>query len=270
MGNSVQIEAGRTIPDVCYTGFDCIAGLRGHWLDLTDTVLLHTDGPVYPGAKTRVSIAETGADIRAREQCVPPASKTRQGYVAIRLEDIVTPGNHILEVKRIGNIGLNRHSDSIPLEIRNGGNFLNLSASGRQPFTAPAGQVRELDIAGRGLQQLRVKAGVRQPFPAAVSSPSPGAAPAPGSGTLAGRMAARVGNGTAATLPVNAQQITFDPKPFEIVSARFDSVRIRVNVLRAGTVNLEDYFEFVPPSPGIVVTPAINNDFGWPRIEVQP
>lgn len=260
LANAVEIEAGRTIPDVCYSGFFCYVGLRGDWLDLTDEVDIIGLSPL-----PRVSIDETGADPRSHG-CAPPSNRTREGFVVVRIQDITSLGRYRIKVSRVGNVGINRHSNSHEIEVRNGGNYLDLLSVNRQPFSMRAGPAREVELKGRGLELLRVKTGVGQPFPEASGTRTAPAAPGRGIAAAAAAMRTPI---SSARLPANAQVVSLEPAPFEIISARYDSVRIRVHILRPGIVRLEDYFEFASVR-GVPTVAAINDDLGWPRFDVRP
>lgn len=267
--NHVETPAGREVPDVCYAGFRCVVGLRGDWLDVTDRVSIGTtsmDMPTFLSAQRRtprVSIGEAGADVRARESCVPPSRKSREGYVAIEVEDIAVTGWLRVTAARPGPLGVGRHQDGVDVEFRDGRHFLHTQPGYGRSFTVTAGRVVDLQLTGRGLDKLRVKAGVRQPFPVDSARSGTGTR-APGNAAAIAAMGRGGGGGVSRELPAGARAISLEPAPFEIVSKRFDSATVRVNVLRDGSVDLGDYFEFADADP------AINRDFGWPQLLVRP
>lgn len=262
LGNDVDVPAGRVVEDVCYSGFRCTVGLRGDWLDLTDRVSIGAlQGQPFLPSYPRVSIGSAGADPQARDACVPPSNKTREGYVAIEVQDIAVTGGFKLTVHRPGMGGITRDSNEMLLTIRDGTRFFNPLATASGPASVPAGIERIVELRGRGLDNVRLKPGIRQPFPPATS----GSSVAPPRGTSLQSAAA----GLRANVDVTARssqalsQMTFEPAPFEVVSARYDVVRLKVKILRPGLVSLGDYLEFAAGDP------AINRDLGWPQIEVR-
>lgn len=263
--NQVELPAGRDVPDVCYAGFKCVVGMRGHWLDITDKVTLSQvpsrpltflSGSRYP----RASIGEKGADVRARESCVPASNHSREGFVVVEIEDITVSGWLRVSASRMGALGLGRDSDTVEVEFRDGRHFLHTLPNYGRSLTVTAGRPVDLQLTGRGLDKLRVKAGVRQPFP---ETQRPVANTRPPAG-ISGAAAAIRDAGSIRDLPAGARLVTLDPAPFEILTARFDTAQVRVNILRAGTVDLGEYFEFADADP------AINRDFGWPQVLVRP
>ena len=264
--NGLSMQAGKTLPDVCYSGFSCVIGLRDDWLDLTDTVTVRrpNNGRLYVGQTPRASIQSAGAEPRANNPCVPPSNKSREGYVAVELETIPGVGDLLIEAHRPGLGGVTRDSSEFRFEIRDGARFLNPSATANGPAVVTAGTERTIELRGRGLENLRVKAGVRQPFPAPAGAGSgAGQARPPGINALADRVRANSTVAARGMTDISRANLNLEPEPFEILSARYDVVRLKVNVLRPGLVSLGDYLEFAAGDP------AINRDLGWPQIDVR-
>ena len=263
LANNVGMPAGSVVPDVCYSGFGCTVGLRGDWLDLTDRVsITWARGTAANGPLPRVSIGSAGAEPQARGFCVPPSNKTREGYVEVLLQDIAITGDFKLTVHRPGLGGVTRDSNELTITIRDGTRFLNPLATNNGIAVATAGTERILELRGRGLENLRVRPGVTQPF--APPPPARPSAPTPGRASLQATAAnLRTAPALAARSGLELSRTVVEEAPFEVLSARYDVVRLKVKVLRPGLVSLGDYLEFAAGDP------AINRDFGWPEIEVR-
>ena len=255
----VRAPAGVQVPKVCYSGFNCTIGMRGDWLDITNQVSFNRtpttpSPPVSEWVKAEASIAARGDSIRASNSCVPVSQKDREGYVAVLLEEITTSGPATVTARRPA-FNLNRtDADRVPVEVRDGTHFLHPIQRG--DLTVRAGELRTIQLTGRGLQDVRVKP---QPEPARMPSMvlqknQQRVLPA----------VKRMADPSAAP-PPPAEPVADAPRQrTTIVSKSYDRLSLQVTFLRSGTISLEDYLEFT------VGDPAINRDLGWPSIQVTP
>ena len=245
----VSAPAGVQIPEVCYSGFNCTVGMRGDWLDITNEVRL-TPG-IPSAARVQVSaessIAARGDDIRASNSCVPVSQRDREGYVAVLLEEIKGAGGARVIAKRPAFAGIGTDSNIVDIEVRDGTHYLHPIQ--RAALTARVGEVKNIELTGRGLQDLRVR--IRPPT-ANVIAANPAAS----------RMAASVAN--LRNTATQQQLLSVQSLPVSIVSKSYDRLSLKVNFDRQGTLSLADYLEFTAGDP------AINRDLGWPSIEVRP
>lgn len=236
----VSVLRGVQVPEVCYSGFTCTVGMRGNWLDITNRVLFKpVELSAPPKLEAEPSIAERGAKIRANNACVPVSNKDREGYVAVLVEEIKGSGAASIRAERNAPPG-QPWFDVVPLEVRDGSHFLNPV----QPRTlnARVGVVTTIEITGRGLRDLIVR------------SKPPGPRPAVGA---IDRMTKNIRK------PATSEQMLALANPtVSIVSQSYDKAMLKVNFERAGTVSLGDYLQF---SVGV---PAINQDLGWPEVQV--
>lgn len=250
----VSAPAGVQVPEVCYSGFNCIVGMRGDWLDITNRV---TMGPTtvptlqHAAANAEASIAARGTEIRASNACVPVSQRDREGYVAVLLEEVKGAGGARVAAIRPGFAGIGTDFNSVDFEVRDGTHFLHPVQ--RAALSARAGEAKTIELTGRGLQDLRAR-----PRPPATSP----AATAPTANPAIRRMAPAIAGVRSNLTP---QQLAALQIPVvSIVSKTYDRVSVRVNFDRTGTVSLADYLEFA------VGDPAINRDLGWPSIDVRP
>lgn len=245
----VSAPAGVQVPAVCYSGFNCTVGMRGDWLDITNAVRL---SPGMPSAarvqvSAEASIAARGDDIRASNSCVPVSQRDREGYVAVLLEEITGAGMTRVIATRPAFAGIGTDDNYVDIDVRDGTHYLHPVQ--RPALNVRVGEVKTIDLAGRGLQDLRIK--LRPPTTTAILA-KPGAS----------RMASAVANvrSTATTQQLMAVQTS----PVSIVSKSYDRLSLQVNFDRQGTISLADYLEFTAGDP------AINRDLGWPTIDVRP
>lgn len=248
----ISAPAGVQIPEVCYSGFNCTVGMRGDWLDITNRV---TMGPTtvptlqHAAANAEASIAARGTEIRASNACVPVSQRDREGYVAVLLEEIKGAGGARATAIRPGFAGIGTDFNSVDFEVRDGTHYLHPVQ--RAALGARVGEVKTIELTGRGLQDLRVR-----PRPAPTNTPAPAAkASVP-------RMASAIAGLRTSMTP---QQLAALQMPaVSIVSKSYDRLSLQVNFDRQGTISLADYLEFT------VGDPAINRDLGWPSIDVRP
>lgn len=247
----VSAPAGVQVPEVCYSGFNCTVGMRGDWLDITNSVRL-TQG--IPSAarvpvSAEASIAARGDDIRASNSCVPVSQRDREGYVAVLLEEIKGAGGARVSAKRPAFAGIGTDSNIVDIEVRDGTHYLHPVQ--RAALTARVGEVKNIDLTGRGLQDLRIK--LRPPTTTAIT-----VQPA------ATRKAAAVANANLQRTATPQQLLAMQTPTVSIVSKSYDRLSLKLNFDKQGTFSLADYLEFT------VGDPAINRDLGWPSITVQP
>ena len=247
----VSAPPGVQVPEVCYSGFNCTVGMRGDWLDITNSVGL---SPGIPSA-TRVpvsaeaSIAARGDDIRASNACVPVSQRDREGYVAVLLEEIQGAGAARVSASRPAFAGIGRDSNIVDITVRDGTHYLHPVQ--RAALTARVGEVKTMEITGRGLQDLRIK--LRLPTTTAITVQPPAA-----------RMAAAVANANLQRTATPQQLLALQTPTVSIVSQSYDRLSLKVNFDKQGTLSLADYLQFT------VGDPAINRDLGWPSIVVRP
>lgn len=255
----ISLPPGAQVPKGCYSGFNCTVGMRGDWLDITHRVEfsslgIHNGGP-QPYA--RPSIAERGSSIRASNSCVGASQNDKEGYVAVLLEEVKGDGLARVTAKRRGFLGHGEDEDSVDFYVQDGIHFLHPVQ--RAALTARVGEVKIIDLTGRGLKDLRVK--VRPPTTTANTAKPAASRMAASVANVNARTAANLDVRTTATLQ---QPLSVPTPPVSIVSQSYDQLRLKVNFDKQGTFSLADYVEFT------VGFPAINRDLGWPSITVQP
>ncbi len=255
----VHAPAGVQVPEVCYSGFNCTVGMRGDWLDITNKVsiaflrdlpingLVRVRSPDMPYASAEASIAARGVQIRAPGSCVPVSQKDREGYVAVLLEEIKGTGGAIVNATRPAFTPKASDSNSLSIEVRDGTHFLHPMQ--RAALSTRVGEVKTIDLTGRGLKDLRIT--VRKPTNTAIKFK-------PGMSRTASAISGVKSGGTP------QQLLEVQTPTVSIVSQSYNRLSLQVNFDRAGTFNLDDYLEFT------VGDPAINRDLGWPSIEVRP
>ena len=248
----VSAPPGVQAPEVCYSGFNCTVGMRGDWLDITNRVSMgFTPGPItgQAYANAEASIAARGVEIRASNACVPVSQRDREGYVAVLLEEVKGAGKARVKASRPGLAGIGSDSDSVEIEVRDGTHYLHPVQ--RAALSARVGEVKTIDLTGRGLQDLRIK--LRPPTTTAVT-----VKPA------TTRIAAAVANASLQKTATQQQMLAMSTPTVSIASKSYDRLSLKVNFDKQGTFSLADYLEFT------VGDPAINRDLGWPSIVVQP
>lgn len=267
-------------PDnICYSGFRCSVGMRGDWMDATDEVAV---APVRGGSGLSAAgiVQSRGANNNTQigfdSSCIPQASKEREGFVGISIQELTGHGRLRVTALRPGPLGIGRHSDYYDLEVRDGSRYLEMYP--RSSPTARVGQTKTIEIPGRGLQSLRLKL---QPVAQAYSTTS--AARSPRMATAAAAVRAQVAAPSSATQLGNASTVrklsnssgtsvqplstpsTAVPSPeVKLLGATPLMVRLQVKFDRQGIFSLEDYLEFADGEPDI------NRDLGWPLIDVRP
>ena len=244
----ISVPPGVQVPEVCYSGFNCTVGMRGDWLDITNSVRVT---PGLPGVgrvqvSAEASIAARGVEIRASNSCVPVSHKDREGYVAVLLEEIRGDGTPRVSAKRPAFAGLGTDSNYVDIEVRDGTHYLHPVQ--RAALTARVGEVKTIELTGRGLPDLRIR----------VRPPTTTGSAKSGVSQMASVIA---GVRTTAT---QQQLLAMQTPTVSIVSKSYDRLSLQVNFDRAGTISLDDYLEFT------VGDPAINRDLGWPPIVVRP
>lgn len=264
----VRAPAGVQVPEVCYSGFNCTVGMRGDWLDITNFVAMSfipdqatsagpppARTPQTPYASAEASIAARGTQIRALNTCVPVSQKDREGYVAVLLEEVKGSGRAGVLARRPA-LGVGRTDDDrVLIEVRDGTHFLHPIQRG--DLTVRAGELKTIQLTGRGLQDVRVKPQPeRAPPPSiVVQKNQPPVLPA----------VKRMTDPPAAPPPPPAEPVAEAPvQRTTIVSKTYDRLTLQVRFLRSGTIALDDYLEFTAGDP------AINRDLGWPSIQVRP
>lgn len=250
---------GVEVPEVCYSGFNCMVGMRGDWLDITHEVKFDylRDSTNGQSASALPSISERGNRIRASSSCVPVSQKDSEGYVAVLLEEVKGTGKARVTAKRRGFLGATIDGNSVDIEVRDGTHYLHPVQ--RASLPARVGVDRTIDLTGRGLQDLRVKT---RPLTSTAITAKPAASRiATAAANLNVRTTATPQQLLAMkTAPISAVQTP----PVSIVSQSYDQIRLKVNFDKQGTLSLADYLEFT------IGDPAINRDLGWPSIVVQP
>lgn len=247
----VTAPAGVQVPEVCYSGFNCTVGMRGDWLDITNAVRL---SPGLPSAarvqvNAEASIAARGDDIRASNTCVPVSQRDREGYVAVLLEEITGAGMTRVIAKRPAFAGIGTDDNYVDIDVRDGTHYLHPVQ--RAALTASVGEVKTIELTGRGLQDVRIK--VRPSTTNAITA-KPGTS----------RMAAAIANVNVRNTATPQQLLAMQTPTVSIASQSYDRLSLKVNFDKQGTLSLADYLEFT------VGDPAINRDLGWPSITVQP
>lgn len=247
----VSAPPGVQVPEVCYSNFNCTVGMRGDWLDITNRVNMSNSTPPtleHAAANAEASIAARGTEIRAANACVPVSQRDREGYVAVLLEEVRGAGRARVTAYRPAFAGMGTDSNGVDIEVRDGTHYLHPVQ--RAALSARVGEVKTIDLTGRGLQDLRVR-----PRPPATNTPAPDArASVPRMGSAIAGLRASVTPQQLAALQIPA---------VSIVSKSYDRLSLQVNFDRQGTISLADYLEFT------VGDPAINRDLGWPSIEVR-
>lgn len=254
----VVAPLGAQVPEVCYSGFNCMVGMRGDWLDITHLVeFKYLTGSTSTIASALPSISERGNRIRASSSCVPVSQKDSEGYVAVLLEEVKGTGKARVTAKRRGFLGATIDGNSVDIKVRDGTHYLHPVQ--RASLPARVGVARTIDLTGRGLQDLRVKA--RPPTTTAINAKPAASRMSAAAANLNARSTANLDVRTTATL---RQPLAVPTPPVSIVSQSYDQLRLTVNLDKQGTFSLADYLEFT------VGDPAINRDLGWPSIVVQP
>lgn len=223
---SAVTDSGR-----CYSTHPCFVGLRGDWLDTTNTnQIARVSGPT-----ATITFVEKGTE-RSTHGCIPGANKDREGFIKLRLEGISGTGTLRIKLPRPGG------SDTVDVIVRDGSTFLMKTAhTGLRP-----GVTAERGFIGRNLDKLRIK-------------PSTGAS---GSQlTLQRSTSAGVSNAQLST------SITALRQPDAILNQTETSATIRLTYNTSGTFPLEDKLAFEGFEGG---EPALNRDFGWPTMLVSP
>jgi hypothetical protein len=129
----------------CLAGFPCEVGVRGAWLDLTNSVTVRSAPP-----NASVSIEDKGVEPRAFG-CVPSGQGSREGYVRVKLTNISGTGRMTLRLSRPNAFGGTDHDD-VSFDVRDGSTFIE-----RPELQAEAGVTRNFTISGRNLDKLRLK-----------------------------------------------------------------------------------------------------------------
>lgn len=246
----ISAPAGVQIPEVCYSGFNCTVGMRGDWLDITNRVNMSNSTPPtleHAAANAEASIAARGTEIRASNACVPVSQRDREGYVAVLLEELRGAGGARVTAYRPAFAGMGTDFNSVDIEVRDGTHYLHPVQ--RAALSARVGEVKTIDLTGRGLQDLRIK--MRPPTNNPITAKP-----------ITTRMPSAI---AGVRSPATAQQmLAVQTLPVSIVSKSYDRLSLQVSFDRQGRISLADYLEFT------VGDPAINRDLGWPSIEVRP
>lgn len=248
----ISAPPGVQVPEVCYSGFNCTVGMRGDWLDITNKVQIRgTFDPTIGqmDANAKASIAARGDEIRASNACVPVSQKDREGYVAVLLEEVKGYGSARVTAFRPGLAGLGTDSNSVDIAVRDGTHYLHPVQGAA--LTARVGEVKTIDLTGRGLQDLRIK--IRLPTTAGIAIKP-----------AATRMATVIANANVRNTATPQQLLAMQMPTVSIVSKSYDRLSLQVNFERQGIISLADYLEFT------VGDPVINRDLGWPHIDVRP
>ena len=246
----ISVPAGVQIPEVCYSGFNCTVGMRGDWLDITNRVNMSNSTPPtleHAAANAEASIAARGTEIRASNACVPVSQRDREGYVAVLLEELRGAGGARVTAYRPAFAGMGTDFNSVDIEVRDGTHYLHPVQ--RAALSARVGEVKTIDLTGRGLLDLRIK--MRPPTNNPITAKP-----------ITTRMPSAI---AGVRSPATAQQmLAVQTLPVSIVSKSYDRLILQVSFDRQGRISLADYLEFT------VGDPAINRDLGWPSIEVRP
>ncbi|MEP6906453.1 MAG: hypothetical protein ABI858_00505 [Pseudoxanthomonas sp.] len=248
----ISAPPGVQVPEVCYSGFNCTVGMRGDWLDITNKVgILYksTPGSGEIALNAEVSIAARGDDIRASNACVPVSQRDREGYVAVLLEEIRGAGRAQVLASRPAFAGIGTDFNFVDIEVRDGTRYLHPVQ--RAALAARVGEVKTIELTGRGLQDLRIR--IRPPTTTAITLKP-----------AASRMAAAVANANLQKTATPQQLLAIQTPTVSIISKSYDRLSLQVNFDRQGTISLADYLEFT------VGDPAINRDLGWPSIVIRP
>ena len=114
----------------CLSGLHgCTVGVRGDWLDITNTV------EIIAGPGADISAIEKGVDFGG--VCVPRAAKSREGYVKFNIGNIERAGTLRLRLNRPGG------SDTISIEVRDGSTYLRPGLQAASSF-ATEDELRDL------------------------------------------------------------------------------------------------------------------------------
>jgi hypothetical protein len=246
----VSAPPGVQVPEVCYSNFNCTIGMRGDWLDITNRVTMSNSTPPtleHAAANAEASIAARGTEIRASNACVPVSQRDREGYVAVLLEELRGAGGARVTAYRPAFAGMGTDFNSVDIEVRDGTHYLHPVQ--RAALSARVGEVKTIDLTGRGLLDLRIK--MRPPTNNPITAKP-----------ITTRMPSAI---AGVRSPATAQQmLAVQTLPVSIVSKSYDRLSLQVSFDRQGRISLADYLEFT------VGDPAINRDLGWPLIEVRP
>lgn len=139
--NAPRIGNGSTVGQ-CYSGrLTCWVGVRGDWLDLTDSV------SVASGPRASIRIDEKGVEDSGAIQgdCIPRSNKDREGYVRLILDDIAGSGTMRIRLSRPGG------QDTISVDVKDGATFLATKLDGN---VADAGVARTFNLRGANLDRL--------------------------------------------------------------------------------------------------------------------
>ena len=263
------------LPNACYSTFACEIGMRGKWLDLTTKVVVspdRSDRETRRPPSATGSVTDRGASGTTQE-CVPKTSSFREGWILVNIRDIQGSGRMNMDANRPGPLGLDTHTDSVTFDVRDGTHYLEPFP--RTALTARVGQTKVIEIAGRGLDDLRLK---RQPAaPAQGGSPASNVSMKTTAAKLSAQNSAQLSSASQGGTPVStlssmqlanlkaAAAAPTAPTPEVTMLGKTARVlRLEVKFNRQGLFSLSDYVEFSSADP------AINKDFGWPVIDVKP
>ena len=124
----------------CLSGLHgCTVGVRGDWLDITNTV------EIIAGPGADISAIEKGVDFGG--VCVPRAAKSREGYVKFNIANIERAGTLRLRLNRPGG------SDTISIEVRDGSTYLRPVQTAASRFTKEH-EPKVFALSGKNLDKL--------------------------------------------------------------------------------------------------------------------
>ena len=224
----LEARPGAAAVNTCYVGVPCVIGARGDGMSaISDARVTVSAGSAV--LRGQVLAVGTGASTVAT-LCVPPAARSSDEYVAVRLPLLQQAGDHVLRLQRPILLGISSEIDLLPFKVVASHGFLDPRQSAASE-SARQGESKVFTFSGRNLAALRIRTD------AAALKPGPRQA------------------GATAASATDVQWM--DPEQKQ--------VRVRLTLHRAGQVSTRELFEFIGSGES-----AVNRDLGWPVIQVQP
>jgi hypothetical protein len=195
----------------CYSGHTCWVGVRGDWLDITDSTT------ILSGPRASIRISEKGVEDSGslNGDCIPRSNKDREGYVRLALENISGSGTMRIRLNRAGG------SDTINVEVLDGTTFVGTRIDGSA--AADTGESKIYSLKGANLDRLRLKQANR----------------------ISGLTSNLGSAGTVSGISSRPTQLEADG----IVSSTETTARVRLTFSEAGTFSLENRLEFEGGEP---------------------
>ena len=224
----LEPRPGSAAVNTCYVGVPCVIGARGDGMSTTNDARV-TESASSAMLRAQVLAAGTAISTVAA-LCVPPAARSSEEYVAVRLPGLQQPGEHVLRLQRPILLGITTEVDELPFRVVASHGFLDPRQSAASE-SARQGESKVFTFSGRNLAALRIRTD------AVALKPGPRQA------------------GATAASSTDVQWM--DPEQKQ--------VRVRLTLHRAGQVSTRELFEFIGSGES-----AVNRDLGWPVIQVQP